>query len=390
MLSQRVQSLSESITLAISALAKELKASGKDIVSFSAGEPDFDTPKAVKEAAIYAIENGFNKYTATAGTNEVLKAIADKLKRENGLEYKTSDIVTNVGAKHTLFKLFQAVVDKDDEVIIPSPYWVTYPELTSYCGGKNIFIETDESSDFKITPEKLKKAITPKTKLLVLNSPSNPTGATYTKGELLALAEVLKGTKVLVASDEIYEKLVYDGFKFISTASISEDMYQRTITINGLSKAAAMTGWRFGYMASPNKDIISAVKRLQSQSVSNITSITQVAAIPALDGSIDEDIEFMRKKFEQRRNIAVEGINKIKGLSVISPNGSFYLFINIKKISNDSMEFCKKLLNEAGVALVPGVGFGLEGYVRFSFATDEATISEGIKRIASFVDKNYN
>lgn len=389
MLSRRVQSLSESITLAVSALAKELKANGKDIVSFCAGEPDFDTPKAVKDAAIHAIENGYNKYTATAGINEVLNAISDKLKRENGLEYKISDIITNTGAKHTLFELFQAVIDEGDEVIIPAPYWVTYPELVSYCGGKNVFIETDESSNFKITPEKLKNAITPKTKLLILNSPSNPTGTIYSKEELIALAEVLKGTKVLVASDEIYEKLIYDNSKFVSAASISEDMFQRTITINGLSKAAAMTGWRFGYMASPNKEIISAIKRLQSQSISNVTSITQFAAIPGLDGSIDKDIEFMREKFRNRRDIAVEGINNIKGLFVLNPGGSFYLFINIKKISNNSLEFCKKLLEDVGVALVPGVGFGMEGYVRFSFATDEETIKEGIKRIASFVEKNY-
>lgn len=389
MLSKRIQLLSESITLAISALAKELKANGKDVVSFCAGEPDFDAPKAVKDAAIYAIENGYNKYTATAGTNEVLKAISDKLKRENNLDYKISEIVTNTGAKHTLFELFQAVIDEGDEVIIPSPYWVTYPELVKYCGGKNIFIETNESSDFKITPEQLKNSITSKTKLLVLNSPSNPTGAIYSKEELSALADVLKGTKVLIASDEIYEKLIYDGFKFVSTASINEDMFQRTITINGLSKAAAMTGWRFGYMASPNKEIISAVKKLQSQSISNVTSITQVAAIPGLDGSIDKDIEFMREKFKNRRDIAVEGINKIPGLSVLKPSGSFYLFINIKKISDNSMEFCKKLLEDVGVALVPGVGFGMEGYVRFSFATDETTILDGIKRIASFIEKNY-
>lgn len=389
MLSKRVQSLSGSITLEISALAQELKASGKDIISFSTGEPDFDTPKAVKDAAIKAINDGYSKYTPTAGSPELLQAIVDKLKRENGLSYAIGDVVVNVGAKHSLFELFQAIIDKDDEVIIPAPYWVTYPELVKYCGGKSVFIETNEGSNFKITKEQLKSAITNKTKLLLLNTPSNPTGATYTKKELEEIADVLKGTNILVASDEIYEKLLFDNLKFISVASISDDMHQRTITINGLSKAAAMTGWRFGYMASPNKDIISAVKRLQSQSVSNINSITQKAAIHGLNGTIDKDIENMRKSFETRRNIAASGLNSIDGISVLSPNGAFYLFVNIKKISNDSMQFCKKLLEEQGVAVVPGVGFGMEGYFRFSFATNDKIIEEGIKRIANFIKNNY-
>ncbi|MDR1285243.1 MAG: pyridoxal phosphate-dependent aminotransferase [Campylobacteraceae bacterium] len=389
MLSQRVLHLSESITVAISSLAKELKANGKDILSFSAGEPDFDTPKAVKKAAIDAIESGFSKYTAVSGTPEVLKAVADKLLRDNALDYKPNDIVINVGAKHSLFALFQAVIDCEDEAIIPSPYWVTYPEVIKYCGGKSIFLQTDDSTDFKITPKQLKDAITAKTKVFILNNPSNPTGSVYTKDELEALANVLKGTDILVVADEIYEKLLFGDTKFTSFASLSEDAFKRTITINGLSKSAAMTGWRFGYLATPNKEIINAVKKLQSQSVSNITSIIQKAAIPALNGAIDEDIEFMRKTFEKRRDLAVNALNAINGISVVVPNGAFYIFANIKELSNDSMEFCKELLEQAGVAVVPGIGFGMDGYFRFSYATDEKSIIDGIKRIASFVENRY-
>ncbi|MDR2789557.1 MAG: pyridoxal phosphate-dependent aminotransferase [Campylobacteraceae bacterium] len=389
MLSQRVLHLSESITVAISSLAKELKASGKDILSFSAGEPDFDTPEAVKKAAIKAVESGFSKYTAVSGTPEVLKAVADKLLRDNAVNYKPSDIVINVGAKHSLFSLFQAVIDHEDEAVIPSPYWVTYPEVVGYCGGKSVFLPTDDSTDFKITPEQLKNAITPKTKIFILNNPSNPTGSVYSKEELEALANVLKGTSVLVVADEIYEKLLFGDLKFTSFASLSQDAYQRTITVNGLSKSAAMTGWRFGYLATPNKEIINAVKKLQSQSVSNITSIIQKAAIPALDGTIDKDIELMRKTFEKRRDLAVNALNGIEGISVVVPNGAFYIFANIKELSNDSMKFCKELLEDVGVAVVPGIGFGMDGYFRFSYAADEASIIEGIKRIASFVEKKY-
>ncbi|NOX15598.1 MAG: pyridoxal phosphate-dependent aminotransferase [Epsilonproteobacteria bacterium] len=388
MLSKRTQSLSESMTLAITALAKQMKNDGRDVISFSAGEPDFDTPQIIKNEAIRALMDGFTKYTAVAGCPEVINAIKAKLKRENNLTYDAGDIITNVGAKQSLFNLTQVLIDEGDEVIVPTPYWVTYPEIIKYAGGVMVKISTDDSTNFKITPEQLKNAITNKTKLLILNSPSNPTGSVYTKKELQDLAQVLKGTKVLVASDEMYEKLVYDGLKFTSTASISEDMYQRTITINGLSKSVAMTGWRFGYLASPIKELTTSMKKLQSQSTSNINSITQKAAIPALLGDTDKDIEIMRIEFEKRRNLAVKLFNKIEGLSVINPNGAFYLFVNIKKFSNDSLDFCKRLLEEKGVATVPGIGFGSEGYFRLSFATDENSITEGIKRIGDFV-KNY-
>ncbi len=385
MLSKRIQTLSSSLTIAISSLARDLKAEGKDVLSFSAGEPDFDTPVAVKEAAKKALDEGHTKYTAVPGTPELLQAVVDKLKRENGLEYATNQIQTNNGAKHSLFNLFQAVIDNGDEVIIPAPYWVTYPELVKYAGGVSVIIDTNDESGFKITPQQLKEAITPKTKMLILTSPSNPTGAVYSKDELEALAEVLKDTNVIVASDEMYEKLVFGDTKFVSTASISDDMFQRTITINGLSKSAAMTGWRFGYMASANQELISVMNKLQSQSTSNINSITQDAAIVGLNGTIDKEIEEMRVAFEERCGKAVELFNAVDGLSVVKPNGAFYLFVNIKEVSNDSMQFCKDLLEAEGVAVVPGVGFGSEGYFRFSFATDIDTIKEGISRIERFV-----
>jgi len=385
MLSQRIQTLSASLTIAISSLARDLKAEGKDVISFSAGEPDFDTPVAVKEAAKKALDDGLTKYTAVAGTPELLQAVSDKLQRENGLHYTTNQILTNNGAKHSLFNLFQAVIDEGDEVIIPAPYWVTYPELVKYSGGVSVIINTNDESGFKITPEQLKEAISPKTKMLVLTSPSNPTGAVYSKEELEALAKVLKDTDILVASDEMYEKLVFGDTKFVATASISEDMYKRTVTINGLSKSAAMTGWRFGYLASANRELIDVMNKLQSQSTSNINSLTQSAAIVGLDGTIDKEVEEMRSAFEARCNEAVTLFNAVDGLSVVKPNGAFYLFVNIKEISNDSMQFCKDLLEEQGVAVVPGVGFGSEGYFRFSFATDIETIRVGIQRIETFI-----
>lgn len=384
MLSDRVNSLSESITIAISTLAAELKAQGKDVLSFSAGEPDFDTPQVIKDAAIEAIKSGFTKYTAVDGIPALKEAIINKLKRDNALTYTPNQVITNNGAKHSLFNLFAATIQKGDEVIIPSPYWVTYPELVVYFGGTVVEIPTNDESAFKITPQQLKDALTPKTKMIILTSPSNPTGSVYTRDELMALGKVLEGTDVLVASDEMYEKLIYDG-EFTSAAAVSEDMFKRTITINGLSKSVAMTGWRFGYMASYQTEIIQATKKLQSQSTSNINSITQKAAIVGLNGAADADIEKMRVAFKERRDEAVKLINAVDGLSVYKPDGAFYLFINIKKISNDSMDFSKKLLESKGVAVVPGVGFGSEGYVRFSFATDIESIREGIRRIAEFV-----
>ena len=388
MLSDRINILSESITIAVTTLAQELRASGKDVLSFSAGEPDFDTPQVIKDSAINAINKGFTKYTAVDGIVELKIAIANKLKRDNNLEYANNQIIVSNGAKHSLFNLFQACIQEGDEVIIPAPYWVTYPELVKYSGGTVVEIETNDVSGYKITPDQLKTAITTKTKMLVLTTPSNPTGSVYTKDELTALADVLVGTDILVASDEMYEKLIYDG-EFTSAAAISEDMYNRTITINGLSKSVAMTGWRFGYLAAKDTELIKAMKKLQSQSTSNICSITQHAAITGLDGSADKDIEMMRKAFSARRDEAVELFNNINGLSVVKPDGAFYLFVNISKVEKDSLKFSKALLEDTGVAVVPGVGFGTEGHFRFSFATDIESIRDGINRIENFIKKNY-
>lgn len=385
-IANRMETLSPSVTMAITALGRELKAQGKDILSFSAGEPDFDTPEIIKQAAIKAINEGHTKYTAVEGIIATKQAIINKLKKDHGLEYKLDGIVISNGAKHSLFNLFQVLIENGDEVIIPAPYWVTYPEQVKFSDGVPVFIETDDSTDFKITPAQLKAAITPKTKVLLLNTPSNPTGSVYSKEELLALGEVLKGTDIIVFSDEMYEKIMYNGKKFTAAAQVSEDMFNRTVTINGLSKAVAMTGWRFGYIATPNAALAKALTKLQGQVTSNINTMTQYAAIPALEGDADETIEMMRVEFEKRKNIAVASFNAIKGLSTIDPDGAFYLFVNIKEVTNDSMKFCADLLEQKGVALVPGLAFGTEGYVRFSFATDLATIQEGIKRIKEFVE----
>ena len=385
MFSKRINALSPSMTIAISSLARDLKAQGKDVLSFSAGEPDFNTPQPIKDAAIEAIREGFTKYTAVAGIPELLDAVVGKLERENGLKYDREMILTSNGAKQSLFNLTQALIDEGDEVIIPAPYWVTYPELVKYAGGVPVVIEAKEENGFKITPEQLEAALSPRTKLLILNSPSNPTGSVYSRDELATLGRVLEGTDVLVASDEMYEKLLYDGAEFVATAGVSDDLYRRTVTINGLSKAVAMTGWRFGYLACPDKELVKKMTSLQSQSTSNICSITQKAAIPALEGKVDEEIEQMRRAFEARAHEAVKLFNEIDGLSVLPPQGAFYLFVNIKNVSNDSMKFCEELLSRYGVAVVPGIGFGMEGYFRFSFATDIVTIREGIRRIEKFV-----
>ena len=385
-IANRMENLSPSVTMAITALARELKAQGKDILSFSAGEPDFDTPEIIKQAAIKAINDGQTKYTAVEGIIATKQAIINKLKKDHNLDYKLDNILISNGAKHSLFNLFQVLVEEGDEVIIPAPYWVTYPEQVKFSDGVPVFIDTDDSTEFKITPEQLKAAITPKTKILLLNTPSNPTGSVYTKEELTALGKVLEGTNIIVLSDEMYEKIIYNGKKFTAAAEVSEDMFKRTVTINGLSKAVAMTGWRFGYLASPDVKLVKALTKLQGQVTSNINTMTQYAAIPALEGDADADIEMMRAAFEERKNIVVKSFNEIKGLSTIDPDGAFYAFVNIKDVTNDSMKFCADLLEQKGVALVPGLAFGTEGYVRFSFATDLATIQEGIKRIKEFVE----
>lgn len=385
-LSKRVQVLSESLTLAVTAKANEMKAMGENVISLSAGEPDFDTPDIIKKAAISAIENGCGHYTAVCGIKELLEAVARKLKRDNELDYDISEIITNVGAKHSLFECIQSLVDVGDEVIIPNPCWVSYPEMVKFSGAKSVFIEGAEENGFKITPKELKSALNSRSKILILNSPNNPIGAIYTKDEFTALAKLLEGTKVIVLSDEMYEKINYSGTKFASFAAVSEDALNRTVTINGLSKCGAMPGWRFGYLASKNKDLIAAVKRLQGQSTNNICSIVQHAAIPALLGETDSDIAFMCEEFKRRRDRAIALINEIAGLSVYKPDGAFYLFVNCAKIEKDSVKFCKKLLETEKVALVPGLGFGKDGYFRLSYATSLENIEEGLKRLKRFVE----
>lgn len=385
--SSRITNLQESATIAISTLATTLKAQGRDILSFSAGEPDFDTPEPIKLAAKAALDQGFTKYTQVAGIPELKQAIANKLERENGLHYEPKQILVSNGAKQSLFNVFQALIDTGDEVIIPAPYWVTYPELVTYSGGSNVFIETNEQNGFKITAESLRQAITSKTKALVLTTPSNPTGMVYTKQELESIAQVLQGSDIVVIADEMYEKLLYDG-EFVSVGSISQDMFERTITINGLSKSVAMTGWRMGYCACADSTLIKLMTNLQSQCTSNINSITQKASIIALEGGVDTQIESMRQAFLARRDLAVAGINQIKGLRTLSPQGAFYLFVSIgNACGGDSMEFCKQLLEQEGVALVPGSAFGMDSFVRLSFACSTEQLSQGIARIAHFMQK---
>lgn len=383
----RIQLLSESTTIAISSLARELKAQGKDILSFSAGEPDFDTPKPIKDEAIRALNSGFTHYTAVSGIPELLKAICAKLERENGLHYEPNEILVSNGAKHSLFNVFSALVCEGDEVIIPAPYWVSYPEIVTYCGGKNVFIPTDEKSNFKITPKQLKEAITPKTKILVLNSPSNPTGVVYSKEELEEIGQVLAGSGIWVLSDEIYEKLIYDT-TFCSAAAVSQDMCERTIVINGLSKAVAMTGWRVGYLACKDKQLVKYIDNLQSQCTSNVNSIAQKASVVALSKECAADIEEMRLAFKERMEVAYKLFSTLPGITLQKPQGAFYLFPNIQgagKFGGDSMRFCQELLQAQGVALVPGSAFGQDGYVRFSFACGIEQIQAGIERIARFI-----
>ncbi|RDU72884.1 pyridoxal phosphate-dependent aminotransferase [Helicobacter aurati] len=385
--SKKILSLSESATIAVATLARDLKAQGKDILSFSAGEPDFDTPQIIKDEAMRALNSGFTKYTSVAGIPELLQTIANKLKRENNLQYDSKEIIVSNGAKQSLFNVFQAIINEGDEVLIPAPYWVTYPELVIYSGGKPVFIPTTEEYDFKARGTDFEAAITAKTKAIVLTSPSNPTGMIYSKAQLESIAQIAIKHNLWIVSDEMYEKLIYEG-TFTSIGSLSDEVLQRTITINGLSKCVAMTGWRMGYAASKDKTLIKLMDNLQSQCTSNINSITQKASIPALDGSVDLDISHMREAFKERRDMACNLIKEIPGISVIKPEGAFYLFINIQKIrgfNGDSMEFCKSLLEKNGVALVPGSAFGMDGFVRMSFACDIEQIKKGFMRIADFI-----
>ena len=383
-IARRMREVKESPTLAITAKAKEMKQRGEDVVSFGAGEPDFDTPSHIKRAAIKAIENGFTKYTASSGIPELKKAICEKLLQENGLGYEPSQIIVSCGAKHSLYNIFQVICDEGDEAIIPSPYWVSYPEMVRLAGGVPVFLKTKQSDEFKVKPGDLRKAITKRTVAFILNSPSNPTGSVYDKAELESIAEVLIDRKIAVISDEVYEKLIYDSEKHISFASLGKAAYDLTFVVNGVSKSYAMTGWRIGYLAAPNKELALSVGRLQDHSTSNPTSPAQSAALEALRGNqscVDEMVE----EFRKRRDFMVEKINELKGISCVKPKGAFYVFCDISKTKMDSLNFASKLLEEAKVAVIPGEPFGWNTHIRLSFATGIEEIKKGLERIANWI-----
>ncbi len=390
--SQRAAAVAPSATLAVTNRAKDMKAQGLDVLGFAAGEPDFDTPDFIKEACIDALKKGQTKYTPAAGTPDLRKAIAEKLKKENNLDYTWEQVVVNLGAKHSVFMTMQVLLDPGDEVLMPVPYWVTYPEAIKLAGGKPVVLQTTAETSYKITPAQLKAAITPKTALLILNSPNNPGGFCYSPDELTALAKVLEGTKVMVMSDEIYERLMYGKNKFISFAAISQDAYNRTLTVNGLSKSYSMTGWRLGYTAGP-LDVMKAMARLQDHVTQNPVTFTQPAAIAALKDTTN-CVEKMRVEFEKRGVFMAEKLNAIKGVKCGMPEGAFYCFPDVSAhygrtiggvTLNNSMDFAKALLEQALVAVVPGDPFGSPKNVRLSFACSMQQIEKGIDRIQKWL-----
>ncbi|MEK3645426.1 pyridoxal phosphate-dependent aminotransferase [Aeribacillus sp. FSL M8-0235] len=390
-LSKRVSTLTPSSTLAITAKAKELKAAGHDVIGLGAGEPDFNTPDHILDAAEKAMKEGNTKYTPSGGLISLKEAIIEKFKKDQHLEYKPSEIIVSTGAKHALYTLFQAILDDGDEVIIPSPYWVSYPEQVKLAGGAPVFVEGREENQFKITPDQLQQAITNKTKAVIINSPSNPTGMIYTRDELKELAEVCLSHDLIIVSDEIYEKLVYGENEHVSIAEISPEVKEKTIIINGVSKSHSMTGWRIGYAAG-NERIIQAMTNLASHSTSNPTSIAQYAAIAAYEGP-QEPVEIMRRAFEDRLNIIYEKLVQIPGFSCIKPQGAFYLFPNAKEAAEitgfrNVDEFVEALLEEEKVALVPGSGFGAPDNVRLSYATSLELLNKAIERIDRFVNNH--
>lgn len=381
-LAARIDKVTPSLTLAIDEKAKAMKAEGIDICSFSAGEPDFDTPAHIKAAAKQALDAGKTKYGPAAGEMKLREAIARKLQTENGLDYKAENIIVTNGGKHSLYNLMMVLLEPGDEVIIPAPYWLSYPEMVTLAGGVSVIVPTDATSNYKITPEQLRAACTPKTRLFVINSPSNPTGMVYTPEELKALAEVVVEKDILVVSDEIYEKIIYDGAQQVSIGSLGAEIFARTIVSNGFAKAYSMTGWRVGYLAGP-KEIIKATITLQSHSTSNVCTFAQYGALAALESSQD-CVEEMRQAFAERRKVVLEWLNRIPGLTCPIPEGAFYVFPNISKTGMKSLQFCDALL-EKGVAAVPGIAFGSDDCIRLSYATDMATIEKGMARLEAFV-----
>lgn len=382
-LAQRITGIKPSVTLAIAAMAKAMQQDGKDICSFSAGEPDFDTPEHIKEAAKQALDRGKTKYGAAAGEPQLREAIAHKLVRDNNLNYSAANILVTNGGKHSLYNLMVTLIDPGDEVVIPAPFWLSYPEMVKLAGGIPVIVDTDSSTDYKISPEALNAAITPKTKLFILNSPSNPSGVVYTRAELQALAKVIVDRDILVVSDEIYEKIIYDGVEQVSIGALGEDIFQRTIISNGFAKAYSMTGWRVGYLAAPLA-LIQAASALQGHSTSNVCTFAQYGAIAALEGSQD-CVETMRQAFALRRQVILERLQAIPGLTCAKPDGAFYLFINIGNTNIKSLDFCQQLLEQQQVATIPGQAFGADDHIRISYATDLITIEKGMDRLATFV-----
>jgi len=388
-LTKRIHSIKPSPTLAITMKANALRAQGRDIIGFGAGEPDFDTPENIKAAAVRAIASGFTKYTPVGGIDELKDAIAAKMARDHGLDYNRSQIVVSCGAKHTLYNLIQVLCEEGDEVIVPAPYWVSYVDIVVLAGATPVIVPTEQAAGFKLTPELLRGAVTDRTRVLILNSPANPTGAAYSREELTALAAVLATMEITVISDDIYEKIIYDGFEFFSIAAVSEEMKDRTVIVNGVSKAYAMTGWRIGYAAG-SEPIVAAVTKLQSQNTSNPASIAQKAAVEALNGS-QEAVGMMVKAFRERRDVIVAALNKIPGFTCPNPQGAFYVFPNVaqiygrsfqEKVIDDSTSLAAYLLDEADVAVVPGADFGADDYIRLSYATSRELIEAGVARIA--------
>ena len=390
-LSQRVQSIKPSPTLAITARAAELRTEGKDVIGLGAGEPDFDTPKHIKQAAITAIHNGDTKYTAVDGTVALKQAVIDKLSRDNQLDYQLNQILVSVGGKQSFFNLSQALLDKGDEVIIPAPYWVSYPDMVLLAEGLPVIIEAGQEQRFKITPQQLEAAITIKTRLFVINSPSNPSGMAYNESELVALGNVLRQhPHVLIASDDMYEHILWADMGFHNIVTACPDLYDRTIVLNGVSKAYSMTGWRIGYAAGP-APLIGAMKKIQSQSTSNAASISQAAAVEALNGE-QQCIQVMLVAFKKRHDIVVEKLNSISGIESLKSDGTFYVFPNISNVIkdmpgiNDDLEFAEALLVDKGVAVVPGTAFGLKNHIRLSIATSEENLNVALQRIAEFIN----
>ncbi len=382
-LASRVNQVTPSLTLAIDSLAKEMKKNGEDVCSFSAGEPDFDTPTHIKAAAKKALDEGKTRYGPAAGEAGLRKAIAEKLLQDNQLAYNADNIIVTNGGKQSLYNLIMALIEAGDEVIIPAPYWLSYPEMVTLAGGTSVIVNTSLENHYKITPEQLEAAITPKTKLFVLNSPSNPTGIVYTPEEIAALAKIVVEKDILVVSDEIYEKILYDGAIHRSIASFGPEIFQRSIISNGFAKAFSMTGWRVGYIAGP-VEIVKAMTKIQSHSTSNVCTFAQYGAIAALE-SPQDCIEEMVKAFSERRQYILERVRAIPGLDCPTPNGAFYVFIDISQTGLKSGDFCQKLLESQKVAAIPGIAFGADDCIRLSYATDLKTIEKGLDRLAQFI-----